>query len=73
MTLCFSMAVLWGFVFCFCSLLLRDRNGKGSALPSPLEIQASALQMPGGSTLPLALQPSPPNTNCSLNVSNNSL
>lgn len=69
----FSTAVSWGCVSYFCFLLSRERNGKGSALPSLPEIQASALQMPGGSASPLAPQPSSPHTNCSLNVSNNSL
>lgn len=42
--LCFGMAVLWGFVFCFCCLLCWDTNGKGSALLFLLESQASALK-----------------------------
>lgn len=40
----------------------------------PLEGEVEmALQMPSGSASPLAFQPSPPSTICSLNVSNSSL
>jgi len=45
------------------SPLMREKR-KSSALLSLLEIQTSALQMPGGSAPPLARQPSPLNTNC---------
>lgn len=60
----FAVVFLHGCVVRLCLLPLRF----------PLEGEVErALQMPGGSASPLALQPSPPSTICSLNVSNSSL